>query len=369
MKKTILILLLSTFPFVKGYAQTSCWKHFRWNPDHPTDLCGKDTVRLSFIGDVMMHTMQIEHSLSKGHEKFLEGIENRLAMADLAVANMEFTLAGKPYTGYPAFSAPESFAEYVAECGVDVFLTANNHILDKGREGAERTLDIYGNMGIMHTGSASDESMMDGNYPLILRVKGLKLALLNFTYGTNSAISSRFPKVYRMSNKAEIEAAVKKAEREEADFIIALPHWGTEYSLRSNDGQREMALWLARLGVDAIIGTHPHVVQDREILETEDGRQVPVFYSLGNAVSNMSAKNTQVELMVSIVLEKDCKGNVRLLDIDSDYLWCSRPGEYIDSFCTLVIEEHRDRREDWASGYAWDRMMSSYEYVKKETER
>ena len=369
MKKTLLILLLSAFPFVAGYAQTSCWKHFRWNPDHPADLCGKDTVRLSFIGDVMMHNLQIEYSLSKGHDRFLEGIEERLEKADLAVANMEFTLAGRPYTGYPAFSAPDSFASYVAECGVDVFLTANNHILDKGREGMERTLETYGNMGIKQTGSAADESMMEDNYPLILRVRGIKLALLNFTYGTNNAISSPFPKVYRLSSRSEIEAAVRKAEALDADFIIALPHWGTEYSLRSSREQRNIALWLAELGVDAIIGAHPHVVQDREIISTEDGREVPVYYSLGNAVSNMSAKNTQVELMASILLEKDCGGNVRLIGTENEYLWCSRPGEYTDTFCTLVIEEQKGRREEWISGYAWDRMMSSYENVKKETER
>lgn len=373
MKKTLLILLLSAFSFIGADAQTSCWKHFRWNPDHPSDLCGKDTVRLSFIGDVMMHTLQIEHSLSKGHGTFLKGIEKRLKNADLAVANMEFTLAGKPYTGYPAFSAPDSFASYVAGCGVDVFLTANNHILDKGAAGALRTVSVYDSLtikrGIMHTGTARDAEMEEANNPLIIRVKGIKLALLNFTYGTNSPVQSTYPKVYRMSRRNEIEATVRKAEEMGADFIIALPHWGTEYHLRCNNEQRETALWLAACGVDAIIGTHPHVVQNREIVETRDGRQVPVYYSIGNAVSNMSARNTQVGLMVSIMLEKDCKGNVRLLGTDIEYLWCSRPGEFIDSFCTLVIEEHKDRREDWISGYAWDRMMSSYANVKEETEK
>ena len=94
----------------------------------------RDSVTLRFIGDVMLHKGQIDRDFTP----FLKGISEDLAEADVAFANMEFSLGGSPYTGYPAFSSPDSYAEYVVGCGVDVLLTANNHILDRGRKGLER---------------------------------------------------------------------------------------------------------------------------------------------------------------------------------------------------------------------------------------
>lgn len=98
-----------------------------------------DTLTIVLIGDVMMHARQLDYDC----RTFLEPIRSRLEAADIAIANMEFTLAGAPYSGYPAFSAPDAYADYVADCGVDVFLMANNHILDKGRTGLQRTMGKY----------------------------------------------------------------------------------------------------------------------------------------------------------------------------------------------------------------------------------
>ena len=106
-----------------------------------------DTLTLAFIGDVMLHQAQIAGSLrddgSHDFTGYFSSIADDLTEADIATANMEFTLAGEPYTGYPSFSAPDSYAEYMAECGIDVFLTANNHILDKGEKGLDRTIRAY----------------------------------------------------------------------------------------------------------------------------------------------------------------------------------------------------------------------------------
>ena len=96
-----------------------------------------DTVSMFVIGDVMLHSKQMEYP----YTQFLAGIKRLMQSADVTVANMEFTLAGEPYTGYPEFSAPDEYATYAADCGVNVFLTANNHIMDKGRAGLERTLE------------------------------------------------------------------------------------------------------------------------------------------------------------------------------------------------------------------------------------
>ena len=109
-----------------------------------------DTLSICFIGDVMLHQAQIDRArLSEGNWDFspwFEYLEDRLRAADVAIANMEFTLPGAPYSGYPCFGAPDQYAQWVADCGVDIFLAANNHIFDKGTAGAMRTLEKYREM-------------------------------------------------------------------------------------------------------------------------------------------------------------------------------------------------------------------------------
>lgn len=338
-----------------------------------------DTVSIVFMGDMMMHRDQISNA-KKDEDTydfsrcFLK-IEHLIKGADIAVANMEFTLAGKPYTGYPCFSAPDSYAESIAESGVDIFLTANNHILDKGREGVERTLAVYSKMEeegrVRHTGtsvSAVDDSL---RFPLRIVSKGIRIALINFTYGTNCRIREDFPKVHR-ADTGEIAAAIRKARQTGADFIIALPHWGYEYVLRHSVSQGKLARWLAEQGCDAVIGAHPHVLQDTEtlIIANESGigtRQVPVIYSLGNFISNMSAPNTQVGMLVTLRLTKNRFGEKNMLAPHLTLTWCSRPGHLSGGYTTIPIKEYIGRRDLWRNHWDYDKMIASYERVKKET--
>ena len=175
----------------------------------PDTVMERDTAVLAFIGDVMLHRAQIENACredgSFDFSGYFSGIQDDLRKADIAVANMEFTLAGEPYTGYPAFSAPDSYAEYMAGCGIDVFLTANNHILDKGRKGLLRTLSVYREMerkyGIRMTGSAETVEEAARVFPLMMNVNGIKIAFVNFTYGTNIRIPERFPGTFLMDKE------------------------------------------------------------------------------------------------------------------------------------------------------------------------
>ena len=323
----------------------------------------RDSVTLRFIGDVMLHKGQIDRDFTP----FLKGISEDLAEADVAFANMEFSLGGRPYTGYPAFSSPDSYAEYVVGCGVDVLLTANNHILDRGLTGLARTLGIYGNMERMqlasYCGSGLDAESYSSHNPLCFRVKGIKIAVVNCTYGTNVKAVGEYPKVTLLEEAA---ALVSQAREEGADFVIALPHWGPEYKTVCSGSQREAARRLAESGADIIIGSHPHVVQNRETIDLGD-RQVPVFYSLGNAVSNMSAENTRIELMLTLKLVRGTDGSVSMLEPQWDWLWCSLPGRLTDNYATIRIEDYRDRRELWMNPRDYDLMISSLERVREAT--
>ena len=320
-----------------------------------------DTLVICIMGDMMMHQAQIADAAGKDgtydFSSYFRYLEKDIQSADIAIANMEFTLGGTPYSGYPCFSAPDSYASYLKECGFDIFLTANNHIYDKGKEGAERTLEIYDRLGILHTGMAGDSRSHDLTTPLKINAKGIRLALINRTYGTNLGISSYWPRVNYLNNREVIDKAF--AEAVNCDVVMALPHWGEEYKLIHSAAQKEAAERMVRNGADIIIGTHPHVIQDMQYID-----EVPVIYSLGNAVSNMSAANTQLELMVTLRITTDSMREIRILQPEFTFLWCSRPGGYCSSYAVLPVAEFIGTRDLWQGTWEYDKMVDTYERVK-----
>ena len=177
-----------------------------------------------------MHGKQIENAHRGGStydfSSFFSLIEDDIKNADLAIANMEFTLGGKPYTGYPSFSAPDGFENYLAECGFDVFLAANNHIFDKSAHGAERTLAKYRELAEKHkiwfTGLAGSEDEFNATTPLFIRIMGMKLALVNFTYGTNQGCGKHWPQTNYIKDSEKLNDAFERSKKGDADFIIAL---------------------------------------------------------------------------------------------------------------------------------------------------
>jgi len=348
-KKLVILLALLAAPFC-AQAQLIYYPMPKARPLYSQ----MDTTSIFIIGDVMMHSRQLEYDC----ESFLKYITPQMQEADFCIANMEFPLGGKPYTGYPAFSSPDWYAEYVARCGADVFLTANNHILDKGTAGLKRTIRVYDRMadslGIRYTGM--------GKEPLLLHRRGLSIALVNFTYGTNTGPESGQPDVLRM-RKDDVRKAIDSAKEKGADFIVALPHWGVEYVLRHNDTQDQWARWLVDQGCCAIVGSHPHVVQD-----TTHIKGVPVIYSMGNAVSNMSAINTRLELAVTLrFVRNSFTGETQMLEPQIDWLWCTLPGMLTSSYATVMIKEWATRRSEWLNPSDYDNMMATLERVEAAT--
>lgn len=349
-----------------------------------------DTVSLIFLGDVMLHARQIEESASRYASRhgetdagdhyafdfsaYFEDIQDSVSGADLAVANMEFTLGGPPFTGYPAFSAPDGYAGYLAGCGIDIFLTANNHILDRGKAGVIRTMGKYAELGksagIMSTGTSVSPEQFRRENPLTVDTCGMRISFVNFTYGTNVSVPGEYPKVNR-AGKGQIGHLMHKAEENGADLTVVLPHWGEEYSTAHSEAQHEQAAWLAENGADIIIGTHPHVVQDtatiKVALPDSTVKEVPVVYSLGNSVSNMSAPYTQIGLMVKVRAVKLMNRKVKILPIEYTYLWCSLPGRLKDTHTTIPVKAYIGKRHLWKMPYEYDKMIDSYLQVKRLT--
>ena len=310
----------------------------------------------------MMHTAQI-NAAQKGFSKYFKYIEEDIRQADIAVANMEFTLAGEPYTGYPTFSAPDEYADFLAKSGFDIFLCANNHIFDKGGKGATRTLDIYRKLGdrygILYTGLAGNQEELDQTVPLKVIRKGMRVSFVNMTYGTNLGSGEHWPKTIYHNQKNLISNALEKAEKD-SDITIVLPHWGIEYELLHSADQTEKATWLIENGADLIIGSHPHVAQDTETING-----VEVVYSLGNLVSNMSAANTQLGLMATVRIVRKGNGDIELLPTEITHLWCSRPGGLTDSYSVIPIKDFIGKRNLWLNAWDYDKMIETYERVRK----
>lgn len=346
MLKKLTLLLLSLLLCADLSAQ---FKHEI--PFPKTSFQRNDTVSVFIIGDVMMHSRQMEYD----YREFLHDITDRMTEADICISNMEFTLAGEPYTGYPSFSAPDDYAEYIRECGTDIFLLANNHIYDKGTVGLNRTVEKYRQMhdssGVQYTGI--------GEEPLIFHCKGLSFAIINFTYEINGAQKGG-PSI-NMMDKESVSRMFAKAKERKVDFIIAMPHWGEEYQLRHSREQEEWAEWMVAQGADVIVGGHPHVVQD-----TTHIGGVPVIYSVGNAVSNMSARNTQLELAVTLRFVHNGEQTL-MLEPSVDFMWCSLPGMFSDNYSTIMIKKWANRKDDWLTESDYFRMIETYERVKDAT--
>ena len=350
----------------------------------------RDTVSVLLIGDVMMHGPQSKDAFRMYAEShpaadrdnpkhydfstFFMHLKDRFAAADLSICNMEFPMAGPPFTGYPAFSAPDSYADYIVSCGFDVLLTANNHILDKGSAGLKRTIRVYDALearsGIVYTGISKSSNDDRDRYPAIVVVKGVKIAIINFTYGTNTGSDSRWPKVNLMQ-KEDILRAIARAKEKRADVIMAIPHWGIEYQHRHSAQQGELARWMAREGVDIIIGHHPHVIQDYELLEVtgEDGtlRQVPVLYSLGNAVSNQNDLPARLEAMAEVRIAVHGRDRKVLPRPEVTYLWCTKPRMVEDSYSVVPVKEFIPQRGQWRVRDDYDNMIHTYKTVKGKT--
>lgn len=323
---TVIIAFVAMIVAATTFGGACCAKS---NPKQQNTVA-KDTLpeehqlNLLIAGDLMQHGPQIKAALqsdgSYNYDECFARIKPELEWADVAIANFEVTLGGKPYSGFPRFSAPDDYLQAVIDAGFDVLLTANNHCLDTRRKGLERTIMMMDSLQVPHLGTYVNRQERDRSYPFVIEKNGLRIVLLNFTYGTNGLPIEK-PNVVNLMDTTEIARDILKAKELEPDVIIAIPHWGIEYQTLPSPQQKEIADWLIRKGVDHVIGGHPHVAQPLEL--RNDGRNL-VAWSLGNVISNQSKPNTYGGYMVRMELTK--RDTITTLS-DCSYMlyWVSRP--------------------------------------------
>ena len=251
-------------------------------------------------------------------------VKQEIGSADIAIVNFETTLGGPPYKGYPCFSAPDEYLRAIIDAGFDVLTTGNNHCLDTGKKGLERTIMMMDSLHIPHLGTYVDSTARQASYPLLVEKNGFRIALLNFTYATNGLVRQK-PNHVNYIDTVEIAADIEKAKSMQPDIIIAIPHWGIEYAMTPDAPDVKLANWLLEKGVDHVIGGHPHVLQPFEWREpeAENGGHI-VAYSLGNFISNQNKPNTGIGSMVKLQFTKS-KEKVVLDSCAYTLTWCSRP--------------------------------------------
>lgn len=247
-----------------------------------------DSFTVVAAGDILIHPALTEQALSDGggrrdYSAMLAGIKPIIEQADLAICHLETPIApaAGPFKGYPQFSVPPEIATALAGVGYDTCSTASNHTLDQGSTGVTTTLDALDAAGLKHTGSA--RSAREASTPLILDVRGVKVAQLSYTFGFNQGTSapSGSPWIANVIDPNRILTAARAARKAGAEVVIASLHWGIEdHADPTPDQVRVAKQLLADPAIDLIIGHHAHIVQPFEQLS---GKWVA--YGLGNQLA------------------------------------------------------------------------------------
>lgn len=283
-------------------------------------------ISLVMVGDVLLHDPVTESGkLPDGtynYEHMFTQVGDMVQEADLALVNQEVILGGKELglSGYPAFNGAYEVGDALQKAGFDVVLHATNHALDKGKKGILNCINYWrnhhGEMAVL--GIYDNQADYDRNC-YIYEKDGMKIAILNYTYGTNGiALPKDMPYSVSLLKEEKVKADLERAEAE-ADFTIVCPHWGVEYSHEASAEQKKWAKLMVEHGADLIIGTHPHVIQPVEWVEDGMGKKALVYYSLGNfinATSGSGAGTTDrmVGAMAQVTLGRGENGQVEIRD-------------------------------------------------------
>ncbi len=285
------------------------------------------------LGNLIIHQSQINGAKNENGYDFspsFQYIKEMVSEADISLGILEGALAGGEPTGYPIFNSPDEVIDSLRDTGIDVVNYANNHIYDYDDEGLQRTIEITKEKGLDVLGIKSTEE--EKSY-LVKEVDGVKIGFASYVFETETingyktinsnpvSINSEnlintfnYNDLESFYNRIESEISAMKAEG--VEFIITSMHWGEEYNTYIEATQNEIAKKLNELGVDIILGGHPHVIQPYEIICNESGHSTFVIYSQGNSLSNQSEQEIGVAesedgIMIKFTLEKK-DGNVSL---------------------------------------------------------
>lgn len=347
-----------------------------------------ESIEIMAVGDLLMHIDIVQAMYDWNNDTYnfdynFELIKEYLEKADLTIANLETTLAGKEsgFSGYPCFNTPDELADSIKKAGVDILSNISNHSLDKGDYGFLRTRKVLKEKGFYVIGTRDTE---DESRYIIKDIKGIKVGIIAYSYTTDGyeggrglngiPIPEELNPLMNTFNHYDLDndfllmkEQIEKMKKEEVDAIVFYMHWGEEYQLEPNESQIKIANFLVNEGVDIIFGDHPHTIQPIDIIESKDGNHsTAVIYSLGNFISSQRTESignpyTEDGLMVSVNITKNFKSGevivgipkymptwVKLNVINGNYYYQVVPTiendtDYLDYYQSIRVDESFDR--------------------------
>lgn len=274
-------------------------------------------VNIVAVGDNLIHKTIVaagkKDDGSLDYNFMYENISSYIKEADIAVINQETMLGGSSfdYAGYPCFNTPWEVGEAAINAGFDLFTCATNHSMDVGTAGIEKECEFFKkHPEVTHIGTFTNQKDYDSI--TYMEKNGIKFAMLNYTYGTNGIpVPSDKSYCVALLTKDKVTKDIKEA-RKNADVVMVYPHWGTENSHEVNSQQEEYVKLFSDLGVDIVIGTHPHVLQPVEWVTNEKtGKKMLVYYSIGNFISHQINLDQLCGGMAEITVERQ-NGEIKI---------------------------------------------------------
>lgn len=345
-------------------------------------------VDIISLGNLIIHQSQIDGAKQENSYDFspsFQYIKKMILDSDISMGILEGALAGCEPSGYPFFNSPDEVVDALKDTGIDIINYANNHIYDYEDVGLKRTIDVTKEKGLDVLGVKSTEE--EKNY-LVKEVNGIKIGFLAYVFETsminghktiNSNILSTYSEnLINTFNYNDLESFYKKIENEISamksegvEFIITSMHWGEEYNTYIEASQNEIAKRLNKLGVDIILGGHPHVIQPYEIMRNESGHSTFVIYSQGNSLSNQSEQEIGVAesedgIMIKFTLEKK-DGNVSLKEYKIIPTWVYKEEKVNGTYYHKIIpveEALADPKKYGISSDVYERVKTSLNRTK-----
>ncbi len=328
------------------------------------------TVTISFVGDLMCHSPQINYACT-GTDSFdfkpvFREVKKYLSNADITIGNLETVIAGKEYrySGYPLFNTPKEYLAALKDSGFDVLITSNNHALDRGKKGILKTIEMIHEFGMSSIGTYN--SQIDRDSVRVFEINGIKLALLAYTYGLNGNFISENEKyLVNVIDSSLIKRDIKASREKKADVVMIYFHFGEEYQREPNEFQKQIVEQAIDYGADLIIGSHPHVIQPLELYSSAKSklRQVLVAYSLGNFLSNQRWRYSDAGVILNIEFTKGAsKQEVELSNISFIPTWVFKgKTERGNEFVILPSDTSLDKSfKKYLSGTDLQKLIESY---------
>jgi len=327
-------------------------------------------VNIVSIGDILCETELYQSAYNKETDKYefdsiFTDTKSYIENADLALASLETNfIEGQKYSGRGKYNSPLELLDSIKNLGVDVINTANNHSLDYGITGINATIDELSKRGISNVGTYKTQEAKDNI--LIKEIKGIKIAFLAYTYGSNVSTTELEGNEYALSlmNKEQMAADIKKSKAEGADFTFLLMHWGDVNSSKTNEEQKELASFLFESGADFILGTHPASIQPMEIRQNSEGKNVFIAYSTGNYISASEYTNSNIEMILDIQITKNPKTEeTKLSKVTYTPLYLLDRGKKADQRFKLL--DVKQEIQNYEAGYTNNITEAEYEELLK----